>query len=90
MTNEQLQSMMISAAKQAVTEYVKRTSKPDDKELWTAKQVGEYLSVTERTILDSWSYKSWFPKSSVLGDGTNAPRRWFAKDVRAFAKNRQS
>lgn len=65
---------------------LERPAVPIEHQLWTADDVAKYLSISERTVAESYSLKRGFPAAITLNLGASrAVRRWKASEVMAWA-----
>lgn len=54
---------------------------PDDKRLWTAEDIAQYLQLSPRTVSEKLAMQPGFPKPLKLG-----VKRWYMVEVLAWAK----
>jgi len=60
---------------------------PLDQQIWSARQVGEYLDVSARQVTERLSARPGFPEPFRLpSDQGKGPLRWWAKDIIAWAR----
>lgn len=54
---------------------------PDDKRLWTAEDIGQYLQMSPRTVSEKLAMQPGFPKPLKLG-----VKRWYMTEVLTWAE----
>ena len=89
MTKADFDDIIRDAASQAAALVIGNMKRAPEYELWDAEQVGQYLGVSALTIKDSWSHRKKFPAAIVLGEGSKAPRRWVADEIRDYVTSLQ-
>jgi len=70
--------------------YLKRPNIPADDELWTSEDIGKYLKLSTVTVERRVVVQPEFPEAvQPCQTGQRAARRWFADEVKKWArKNR--
>jgi len=87
-----LRDVAMLAANEAIRLFGKQASNSElslerEDELWNAKQVGEYLKVSEFTIQNKWSHQRGVPHAKTVGGGDKPRRRWVASEVIEWGKS---
>lgn len=60
---------------------------PLDRQIWSSRQVAEYLDVSPRQVTERLSNRPDFPRAMRLPtDGGKGPLRWKAREVIAWAE----
>ena len=54
---------------------------PLENQIWSAKQVADYLGVCPRQVRERYSIQPGFPEAIRLGHGSRSPIRWKAADI---------
>lgn len=62
---------------------------PED-ELWSAKEIGEYLKLSPVTVQDKVITRPGFPEPLQPCGTVKAMKRWFAVDVKKWARQNSS
>lgn len=62
---------------------------PED-ELWTSKEIGEYLKLSHVTVEQRVATRSDFPEPLQPCGTVKAMKRWFAVDVKKWARQNSS
>ena len=77
----------------AIRDLVAQLSAPKiapDEELWTSKEIGEYLKLSHVTVEQRVATRPDFPEPLQPCGTVKAMKRWFAVDVKKWARQNSS
>lgn len=82
--SEQVQRMFadLNTKLDELARAVSKPHTPDNKELWTAEQIAQYLGVSTRQVAERYAHDTTFPKPVRFPGGTT--RRWVKSEILAL------
>lgn len=80
---------LAAAIRDLVTQLSAPKIAPED-ELWTAQEIGDYLKLSAATVAERVATRPGFPKPLQPCGTTKAMKRWFAVDVKEWARQNSS
>lgn len=80
---------LVAALRDLVAQLSAPKIAPDD-ELWTSKEIGEYLKLSHVTVEQRVATRPDFPEPLQPCGTVKAMKRWFAADVKKWARQNSS
>lgn len=80
---------LVAALRDLVAQLSAPKIAPDD-ELWTSKEIGEYLKLSHVTVEQRVAVRPDFPEPLQPCGTVKAMKRWFAVDVKKWARQNSS